>query len=259
MSDPRFPAPIAALVAGYQFERVSIGESAARVFRLTRGGFPPLFLKCASGRARAELSAEAERLRWLAECAPAPRVIALATDRTQACLLLQALPGRNAAEIGAEQAHAVVTGFATALRQLHAQPITGCPFDQGLATQIECARERTHAGLVDEEDFDEERRGRRATELLLQLERERPREEDLVLTHGDACLPNVIFEGECFTGFIDCGRVGVADRYQDLALAARSITGNWGSEWVQHFFEAYGLGDPDPLKLAYYCLLDEFF
>ncbi len=259
MSEHHYPAPIESLVAEYQFQRVSIGESAAKVFCLTREGSPALFLKCASGDARAELKDEAARLRWFADRAQVPRVRAVASDHRKTYLLVEALPGRNAAEIGAEQADAVVSGFAHALRELHAQPITGCPFDQRLDRQIERARERTLTGLVDEADFDEERQGRHASELLLQLERARPAEEDLVLTHGDACLPNVIFDGERFTGFVDCGRAGVADRYQDLALSTRSIAGNWGREWASHFFEAYGLPDSDPLRLAYYCLLDEFF
>lgn len=259
MSTVRLPPQIEPLVEGYSSQRVGIGESGARVFRLTREGSPALFLKCARGSAGAELIAEAERLRWLIGRAPVPEVVALSTESLQTCLLLTALPGRNAAEIEPERARTAVVGLANALQGLHAQPITTCPFDQSLDTQIECARERTRAGLVDEEDFDEDRRGSSAADLLLQLERDRPPEEDSVLTHGDACLPNAIFEGERFAGFVDCSRSGIADRYQDLALAARSITRNWGAESTRLFFEAYGLPDPNPSKLAYYCLLDEFF
>jgi aminoglycoside phosphotransferase len=67
------------------------------------------------------------------------------------------------------------------------------------------------------------------------------------------------FQSGQFIGFVDCGRTGLADRYQDLALASRSVGSNFGSEWVQHFFDAYGVTDPDETKLCYFRLLDEFF
>jgi len=68
-----------------------------------------------------------------------------------------------------------------------------------------------------------------------------------------------MFDGARVAGFIDCDRAGVADPYQDLALASRSISDNLGHEWVATFFREYGLPDPDRQKLAFYRLLDEFF
>jgi len=108
-------------------------------------------------------------------------------------------------------------------------------------------------------DFDEERLGSTAQELLTELEAWRPVDESRALTHGDPCLPNVLFDKGQFVGFIDCDRVGVADPYQDLALAARSIGSNLGRSWVPVFFRQYGIDNPNERKLAFYRLLDEFF
>ena len=65
-------------------------------------------------------------------------------------------------------------------------------------------------------------------------------------------------EASRFTGYIDCGRLGISDIYQDLALAARSIEHNLGPEWVTPFFHEYGV-ERDQQRIAFYCLLDEFY
>ncbi len=78
------------------------------------------------------------------------------------------------------------------------------------------------------------------------------------MTHGDYCLPNVVLRDGAVAGFIDVGRAGVADRHQDFACAARSIAYNYGEQFVAPFFEAYGMA-PDPARIAFYQLLDEFF
>ncbi|WP_078546880.1 phosphotransferase [Litchfieldia alkalitelluris] len=75
----------------------------------------------------------------------------------------------------------------------------------------------------------------------------------------DYCLPNIIVNKDRISGFIDLGRAGVADKYQDLALAVRSITSKLGEEYIQSFFEEYGIAEINEEKLEYYQLLDEFF
>jgi aminoglycoside phosphotransferase len=83
--------------------------------------------------------------------------------------------------------------------------------------------------------------------------------EDLVFTHGDYCLSNIMISDGEVSGFIDWGRGGVADRYQDLALAIRSIIYNFGKEHVPLFLDAYGVKELDEAKIYDYQLLDEFF
>jgi len=144
------------------------------------------------------------------------------------------------------------------MRRFHALPVAECPFDHRLDALIEEARQRTRAGLVDETQFDDVRLGRTARDLLDELEQTRPASEDLVVAHGDYCLPNVMIARGRISGFVDLGRAGVSDRHRDLALAARSLIYNHSADWVPLLFEEYGL-EPDPQKLEFYQLLDEFF
>lgn len=253
----RVPATLQQFVDGCEWDSVQVGKSGASVFRL-KADAGTLFLKICSPEV-SDLRAEAERLRWLAGRLPVPEVILFDKDKNLDYLLVRGLPGVNGVEMGHKRPHDVTVGLAHALRALHRQPVSECPFDQTVPTQIERARQRVARGLVNEADFDEERIGRSAADLLDEADRTRPKTEICVLTHGDACLPNAIFDGPQFSGFIDCSRAGTADPYQDLALAARSIESNFGREWVPVFFTQYGLSDFDEGKAAFYRLLDEFF
>lgn len=47
-------------------------------------------------------------------------------------------------------------------------------------------------------------------------------------------------------------------RGEDLALLARDIAGELGEAWLDPFFTDYGHA-PDPEKLEFFRLLDEFF
>jgi kanamycin kinase len=63
-------------------------------------------------------------------------------------------------------------------------------------------------------------------------------------------------------GFIDLGRAGVADRYQDLALMTRSFESPLNPQfngWSERFFECYGIREPDDAQLEFYRTLDEFY
>jgi aminoglycoside 3'-phosphotransferase-2 len=173
-------------------------------------------------------------------------------------LVMTALPGVNALQ-STLAPRAKVGLVAQALSALHARRVKTCPFDESLDHKIARARENVAAGLVNESAFDDANIGRSAASLLRTLLRTRPSTEDRVVTHGDACLPNFMIDDGAFAGFVDCARVGMADRYQDLALACRSIEYNLGEEWIGPFLHAYGLQQVDRRRLAFYRLLDEFF
>lgn len=222
-------------------------------------GRPSLLLKVATAGRVAELEAERARLEWLAPRAPVPRVLDFVLLEGVGSLLSAALPGRDATRAPAALWARVVREIARRLRRLHSMEAGACPFDRTLDVALPLAAARAASGLVDETDFDPERRGRSAEELLETLPRQRPGGEDVVVTHGDAGLSNLLFDSDRFTGFVDCGRCGRADRHQDLALAHRSIARRFGEDLAEDFLEAYGPELVDRERLSYYRLLDELF
>ncbi|MBG0814648.1 APH(3') family aminoglycoside O-phosphotransferase [Planomonospora sp. ID82291] len=253
----------------HEWNPVQEGMSGAAVWRLD--GRPAYFAKIASQPEHPDsgfcLSAEAERLIWLRDRGiPAPEVVEHGTRDGVMWLVTTVVPGRSAAAPWPQgQRDAVVDALADLARTLHALPIDDCPFDRGLAVTLAHARQAATAGLVDLDDLDDERRGWDAEQLLTALEASVPAVEDRVVCHGDLCLPNVLLDPETLevTGVIDAGRLGVADRYADLALATRSLAEEdlnpqYGPAYAKRFLARYGI-TPDPGRIAFYRLLDEFF
>jgi aminoglycoside 3'-phosphotransferase-1 len=59
-------------------------------------------------------------------------------------------------------------------------------------------------------------------------------------------------------GFVDVGRAGVADRYQDLAILWSGL-GEFEETLQQRLLTSYGIGVLDEHKLRFHLALDEFF
>ncbi|WP_139977044.1 MULTISPECIES: APH(3')-II family aminoglycoside O-phosphotransferase [Brucella/Ochrobactrum group] len=266
MTDPvlaalDLPDALRQRLTGYSSQQDELGRSSANVFLLDHDTREPLVLKIEPASTVSELAGECARLEWLAKQGlPCPKIVAYETQTDRHFLLMTRLAGADlASSVGDLPAARIVSILAVALKTLHSVDPAACPFNHRLDRRIDDARTRVEAGAVDEDDFDAEREGSSAEDLFCELYRLKPLQEDLVVTHGDACLPNFMANDNTFTGFIDCGRLGLADRHQDLALACWSIRHNLGEEWVQPFIGIYGGPAIDDAKIAYYRLLDEFF
>ena len=274
------PAALRPLLEGRTREVVSTGASAARVERWSGGRDGDLFLKYGSPTGPDPIGDEIARLRWMAVNAlPVPRIVADLVVGDTAYMLTEGLPGLDASVPRADGSEPfTIRALAAALERLHATPVAGCPFVHSAAARVEEASRRVAAGFVEPLEFDEGRGTRDPAELLGVLIASHARlaarqtlgdvaPEGRVFTHGDYCLPNVILrdaprgprDSRMLSGFIDVGRAGVADPYQDLALATRSIARNLGARWVPVFFAEYGIHAVDAERIEFYTLLDEFF
>ncbi|HET9110812.1 MAG TPA: APH(3') family aminoglycoside O-phosphotransferase [Ktedonobacterales bacterium] len=266
------PSEMRAALGGAEWQAVTIGMSGADVARLVTPGQPSRYLKLAHGPRVVELRAERDRLRWLHPRLPVPAVLGWAEREGEgaeqtAWLLLSEVPGRMACDptMAADPAR-VVRLLAEGLWRMHQLSVAECPFDARLDQRLANAWWNIGAGLADEAAVRVDH-SVSAAALLARLVATRPNEPpaDLVVTHGDYCLPNVLLDpaDERVIGYLDLGRAGVADRYQDLAIGARSVRYNLGEPWGQRFLDTYvsvsGVGPLDPERLEWYELLDEVF
>lgn len=258
----KIPSALQTLIGDAAIEQNQEGMSGAGVFHIERQGEPDQYLKIAERHSEQDLYPEVSRLLWLQGRLPVPEIIYWAEDDTRQYLLISAIPGLVLYDESIrDQLPDLMRLYAEALHQIHAVSIEGCPFDGRLDVKIAQAAQRLKIGAIDEDNFDPERRDRTAQSAFRELLATRPKNEDLVFTHGDYCTPNILIDPDTMTlnGLIDWGRAGIADRYQDLALAARSIDYNFGAEWIKPFYDAYRLSEVDQAKIAFYKLLDEFF
>lgn len=253
------PSNLVILTEGYSWEQVTIGQSEADTF-LLKGPNHRQYLKIQPVHSRESLQDEKEKLAWLQDKLPVPEVIHYEKDEANEYLLIKELKGHDASSNRNKISESsIMRLMGIGLKQVHEVRIGDCPFDQTLDSKIKGAKNRVENGLVDEEDFDRIREGLNAQQIFVELIAKKPLKEALVFTHGDYCCPNIILNEGGIGGFIDMGRAGIADRYQDLALAIRSIESNYGKEQVSTFLEAYGLKNLDENKVYYYQLMDEFF
>ena len=162
----------------------------------------------------------------------------------------------------------LISSLADAIELLWRVDISSCPVSAKLDEKLAAARNTVELGLADTENAEPEPWGKGGfaspEALLLWLENNRP-EEDPVFSHGDLCLPNILFCEKGLSGFIDLGRGGISDRWNDIAICHRSLKDNYVGKYARKTYSGFDpdmlfsfLGiQKDPEKLQYYKLLDE--
>lgn len=218
-----------------------------------------------------ETDREVKLMQWLEGKINAPVCLCHVKENGRSYLLMSRISGEMACDI---QYMADPTGLmsilAEGLQQLWKVDISDCPVRSGLDEKLKMAEYNLLNGLVDTENCQPDTFGEGGFKdpghLLEWLKENRP-EEDNVLSHGDFCLPNIFIDEGEVSGFIDIGRMGIADRWNDIAICYRSLNDNYTGKYSTRkyndfdpdsFFEALGIVK-DEVKLRYYILLDEMF
>lgn len=248
------PTDIAPFLHGYTFFRLVRNYPASMdVYRAIKTEYPTLFLKVGKG-----LNSEQKRLLWLESKLLVPRVIAYSSLEKQEYLLLTEVPGFPADDKKwLTNIHSLVEMLAEQVHVIHSLPPIGCPFDARLDTLMANAERIVRHQLLDSRYLSEAYRHRSINDLYINLLQLHPANEQIVFTHGDLCLPNILIQRGTSVGLVDCGGAGLSDPHRDLALLVRSIRSNFGEKCVRLFFNAYG-HEVNEQKIEFYTMLDQF-
>lgn len=252
----------------YIGDRISIkdavGKSASGVYL-----FDDMVLKISKFDCEAEN--EVQMLSWLAGKIPVPNIIEHISENERSYLLMSKCIGKMACDqYYMSQPKELVELLAEALHRLWSVDIKDCPCQWSLQRRLEQAEENVDLNLVDIDDAQLDTfgpKGFRDPEQLLHWLKDNQPEQEQCLSHGDFCLPNIFLTDSVVTGFIDLGKSGIADPWQDIALCCRTLENNYSGMYdkngytgynQQMLFDALGI-KPDPERIRYYILLDELF
>ena len=264
MNEIYMPSKIKSLVDKKPFTIDEIGMSGNQVLI-----FEDMVLKIEDSVV--SVAEQVQMMQWLKGKIPVPKVLAYEEENGKSYLLMSRVSGEMSCDTYyLEHPQVLLEALACGLKMLWKVDVKGCPCIRDLDVVLEEARIRVEDNLVDLDNVEPTTFGEGGFEspkhLLEWLENNRPTFEP-VLSHGDYCLPNVFLENGHITGFIDLGRTGIGDKWNDIALCYRSLKhnfdGTYGGKVYEDFnpdmlFEKLGI-EPNWDKIKYYLLLDELF
>ena len=270
----RFPSHVPESVRqllGVAEGRMFVGNcSGASVYAVASPELGACYLKVQHNTPAVALSTEVGRLRWLAGKLPVPEVVRYEEKLNGAgmCgyLVTKAVPGEPATKVLEAEPLRAARMLAEGMRMIHALNADGCPFDLRLGPRLGQADRNVAEGRIDAAQLTGGRRGETPANRLARLKKSAPAEEDVVFTHGDFALPNVLLGIGGISGFVDFASAGLADRHRDVALAERSLRfclerkgtpAKGVRQAVDTLRRWYGPDLIDAKKVAFYQDLDE--
>ena len=259
------PQKLKEIIQNKKYNKDSVGMSGSNVLL-----FDDMVLKIQ--KQSCESDNEYSVMKWLDGKIPVPRCLYYETWNGISYLLMSRINGEMlCSDRCMKDPEMLESLLSSGLKKLQSIDISDCPCINTLDVKLKAARYNVENNLVDMDNVQPETFGKggfkNPSELLEWLEKNRPI-ENLVFTHGDYGLPNVLTSNGVISGFIDLGRAGIADMWQDISICYRSLKDNFNGIYNGGFsykgyhsdmlFEILGV-KPDFEKLRYYILLDELF
>lgn len=264
MNQIQVPLSIKSLIENKPYEIDDIGQSGNLVLI-----FEDMVLKIEDDSPN--VAQQVEMMQWLMDKIPVPQVLAYEVEDGKSYLLMSKIEGEMSCDTYyLEHPDILLEALANGLKMLWQVDVRECPRNRDLDMVLKEACFQVENNLVDLDNVEPTTFGEGGFEspshLLEWLEENRPAYEP-VLSHGDYCLPNIFLKDGQVSGFIDLGKTGVGDKWNDIALCYRSLKhnfdGTYGGKVYEGFnpdmlFEKLGI-EPEWDKINYFILLDELF
>jgi aminoglycoside phosphotransferase len=227
---PDLPERLTELTEGYTVSRYPWYETAAKIYRLESES-EAVYLKLIEGQPTRSLERESKILEWIDGRIPTPNLLYYTYENEIEYQLTSEVKGTPTYKVQPFEKADAVRVLGETLKMIHSLGTDGCPIDNRIDNKLALIEDSSKLG-------------------------DKPVEE-LVFTHGDYCLPNIIMENAALSGVIDWDYGGLADPYVDFNSCIWSMGYNYGEQetkqkWTPLFLESYGLDDLDEEKLAFY-------
>lgn len=214
---------------------------------------------------REEVVLEAINFEWLQSFCKVPKIYRYGMVGCEFYCMMEFLPGVMFQELlKSYPKEQVIQKYASLIRQFHEIDPSGLPHNHSLEQKIKQVEQSIKDKTINPSHFEKEFKGWSIDAVYQKLLEYLPTQEDLVLCHGDVCMPNIMMNGLELVGYIDIVGIGVCDRYLDIAIGLRSLRYNleaygyrFDDDVIELFIKEYGICELDKDKVYLYILLDE--
>lgn len=259
----KFPSELIDRISGSGINEVS-GKSNARVYRIRKPDGTICYLKIKEIDKLREVVREVMVYDWIGKKVKCPEVIYYDVLDGMEYMLYSEVSGISAnSSKFIRNPESIIKTTAYALKKLHSISIRDCRFDRTLDIKLKETKFRIENNLVNDWYFNSQNKNKSPEMIYNEVLQSRPMTEDLVFTHGNYNFSNIIVDSDSSVGFVDMKNAGIADRYQDIAVALEDINRIFDSQnfnlYTDIFLNEYGIDSVDIDKINFYILLNELF
>ena len=199
---------------------------------------------------------------YLKDKLPVPEVAYFLNTNDESILITKKLPGEMICSDDIfDNMHRVIELAAQGIKMLQSINIDDLTIINSLDKKLAVAKYNLDKKLVNTSDMNESNIHKfgsieNAYNYLINNKIE---ESDLCFSHGDLSLPNIFYENDRITGFLDLGEAGIADKWYDIAILVKSLRRNYKTDEAEKYlFKCLDI-KPNYEKIEYYILLTELF